>query len=77
MCATCRTREYTGASPMIPVDPLLDYMEARGIGWPRDRSKPRRGTKALLEHLDAICIDHLEVHPAVVYGSLYYQECVA
>ena len=77
LCNTCYYRQFTGASPKFPADPLIDYMSRKGVGWPRTGSKPKRGARITLEHLDAVCIDHLGVHPAVVYGDLYYQECVA
>jgi len=52
-------------------------MAARGIGWPRNGSRPKPGAKITLEHLDAICLEVLGVHPFEVYGDLYFQECVA
>ena len=76
-CATCRTRRYTGASPKFPAQPLLDFMDARGRGFPENQERPKPGSKISLERLDAICIDLLGVHPYQVYGDLYFQECVA
>jgi hypothetical protein len=62
---------------MFPADPLVAYMDARGIGWPHQGTRPKPGAKITLERMDAICIDLLEVHPMQVYGDLYFQECVS
>ena len=76
LCNTCYSRKWSGASAKFPADPLIDYVEKAGTGW-AGRSAPKRGSKISLEYMDAFCIDVLGIHPWVVYGRLYFQECVS
>jgi hypothetical protein len=76
MCNTCYTRMVIGSSPKFPADPLLDYVESHGNNW-ANRTPPKRGGKVTLEFMDAFCIDVLGIHPWIVYGNLYFQECVS
>ena len=76
LCNTCYTRQHTGASPLFPADPLIDYVQSHGNNW-ASRSAPKRGSKIKLDAMDAFCIDVLGVHPSVVYGDLYFKECVS
>lgn len=76
-CNTCYTRRWSGASPLFPAQPLLDFMKARGISLPHYHERPKPGSRISLERMDAICIDVLGVHPSAVYGELYFKECVS